>query len=209
MKKAIKIIKENIKTFIILNLAYFGLVLLMAIYTTLFNPQLQNDILKALGVAFGPGGELSAVGDAYTQGRVFPAIGLTFIINLVVGSFISITLPSLIIPFSGFLVAIYRAILWGILFAFPAEPWSFSEIVDGIGIVVLLFLEGEAYILAALGAFLQSKTFLFPKQHGLNTRWEGYKLGLQQTGYLYILVALVLIIAAIYEVVLAVFFIAR
>jgi len=209
MKKAIKIIKENFKTFIIINLAYFGLVLLMAIYTTLFNPQLQNNILKAVGVAFGPGGGLSAVGDAYTQGRVFPAIGLTFLINLVVGSFISISLPSLIIPFSGFLVAIYRAILWGILFAFPAGPWSSGEIINGIGIIVLLFLEGEAYVLAALGAFVQGKTFLFPKQNGLNTRWEAYKSGIQQTGYIYILLALVLIIAAIYEVILAVFVIAR
>lgn len=188
-----------------MNLAYFGLVILMAIYTTLFNPQLQNEIMKAVGKAFAPGGEFSAVGNAYLEGQVIPAIGLTSIVNLIIGSFISITFPSLIIPFSGFLVAIYRAILWGILFALPAGLWGSGEIINGIGIVILLFLEGEAYVLAGLGAFVQGKTFLFPQKHGLNTRWEGYKSGLQKTGYVYILVTLVLIIAAIYEVILTVF----
>ena len=66
-------------------------------------------------------GPLSVVGQAYVNAQVFTAILATFLVNLFIGSFGTITLPSLIIPFSGFLIGIYRAVLWGLLLS-PAHP---------------------------------------------------------------------------------------
>jgi hypothetical protein len=63
---------------------------------------------------------LAAVGSAYGGGQVIQAMIVTFIVNLIPGSIIEMSLPSLIIPFSGLLMGIYRAILWGLLLS-PAN----------------------------------------------------------------------------------------
>jgi hypothetical protein len=142
-------------------------------------------------------GPLAAVGNAYVNAEVLKAIGLTFLVNLVVGSFLYITLPSLIIPFLGFLLGIYRAALWGFLF-YPGHP--------DIGMIMLphsitLILEGQAYILALFAVYLQGRAFLWPKSVGLETHKQGYIEGLRRTGKMYILVILTLAIAAVYEVI--------
>ena len=64
---------------------------------------------------------------------------------------------------------------------------------------LVLLLEGQAYILAMLAAFVQGKTFLFHRQSGLQTLGQGYLAGLKKSAPLYLLVIAVLALAAIYE----------
>jgi hypothetical protein len=127
-------------------------------------------------------------------------------INLAVASFITITLPSLVIPFSGLLMLVVRALLWGVLFT----PQTLSgigaaDLVAGLLIAVLAFLEGQGYVLAALGAYLHGRAFLWPDSLGAESHRAGYWRGLKLQARIYVLVALVLLIAAIYEVAVAVF----
>jgi len=63
-----------------------------------------------------------------------------------------------------------------------------------------LVLEGQAYILVLLAAYLQGRAFLFPKSIGIDGHLRGYLEGLKRTGKVYLLVILTLIVAAIYEV---------
>jgi hypothetical protein len=71
---------------------------------TAFDRSLQPALMEAVGDSLAEG-PLAPVWDAYSTGQALRAIALTLGINLAVGSFLSITLPSLIIPFGGLLVA--------------------------------------------------------------------------------------------------------
>ncbi len=81
-------------------------------------------------------GPLSSVGTAYSSGQVLDASIMTFLVNLALGSFMDITLPSLIIPFPGILTGAYRAVIWGILFS-PAHFEAYL-----VPRHLILFLEG-------------------------------------------------------------------
>ena len=195
IQSAWSLVRENKRAYIVINVVYYGLVIIFMVVAA-FNPSLQDMLLEAVGTAFMTG-PLAAVGSAYVNAEVLKAIGLTFIVNLVIGSFLYITLPSLIIPFLGFLLGIYRAALWGLLF-YPGHP--------DIGMIMLphsitLILEGQAYILALFAVYLQGRAFLWPRSVGLETRGQGYVEGLRRTGKMYILVILTLAVAAVYEVI--------
>src|SRR5574341_1705281 len=199
LQSALHIVKEARRAFIILNAAYFGLIMLALIGTLLY-PAPQEWMYEQIGEAM-ESGPLASVADAYLEGRTLEAIGLTLGTNLIVGSLISINLPSLIIPFSGLLVAGFRAVLWGVLFAPNPDIMTITPR-DILGLIGLLFLEGEVYVLAMLAAYEQGRSFLWPRSVGAEGRWQGFKVGLTRMALVYVLVALVLLVAAIYEVAL-------
>ena len=195
VKSAWALVQENRRAYLILNVVYYALVIACMIYVA-FDQELQQSLLNEIGAAFLTG-PLSFVGQAYINTQVIAAILATFFVNLFIGSLASITLPSLIIPFSGLLVGAYRAILWGLLLS-PASP--------GLRLIMIphsitLILEGQAYILAMLTAYIQGRAFLWPKSVGLASRARGYLEGLKRTGKLYLLIILTLAVAAIYEVI--------
>jgi len=153
---ALRIIKEFRRSYVVLNLVYYGLVICGMAYAT-FNPSLQQSLLDAVKSAFSQG-PFSPVAGAYSGGQVLPAMVLTFVVNLAIGSFLWITLPSLVLPFSGLLTGGFRAVLWGLLFS-PSSP-EMSVVM--IPHSLTLILEGQAYILAMLAAYVQGKAFLWP-----------------------------------------------
>jgi hypothetical protein len=187
------IVKEFRRTYIALNLIYYGLVVVAMIYVA-FNPSLQRSLLQTVGTAFTQGA-FASVGNAYGSGQVIVAMLLTFVLNLMLGSFLVITLPSLLIPFSGLLMGICRAILWGLLLSPTTPQLALTMIPHSL----TLILEGQGYILAMLAAYVQGKAFLWPRTLRVATRWQGYKAGVKRSVQLYLLVILVLAIAAIYE----------
>jgi hypothetical protein len=195
LKSAWGLVQENRRAYIVINIVYYGLVVIGMIYVA-FNQKLQEELLNAIGAQFMTG-PLSFVGQAYVNAQVFTAVLATFFVNLLAGSFGTITLPSLIIPFSGFLIGIYRAILWGLLLS-PANPELRLVMIPHS---LTLVLEGQAYILTLLAAYVQGRAFLWPKSIGLESRAKGYLEGLKRTGRIYLLVVLTLAIAAIYEVI--------
>lgn len=193
LQPAFAIIRQNRKTYIILNILYYGLVIASMIYV-FTNPTIQHTLLETIGQSFDQG-PLSAVSEAYGSAQMVPAMLLTFVINLLAGSFASITLPSLIIPFSGILLGLYRAVLWGLLLS-PSEPSLAGPMIPHS---LTLLLEGQGYILAMLAAAVQSWAFIKPASVGEQSRLRGYAVGLKKTAWLYVLIAVILAIAAVYE----------
>lgn len=193
-KRAWSIVREDWKAFITLNILYFSLVILGMIYVSFFNPQMQQELLKAVGVGFTQG-PLATVGDAYGGGKVINAMVLTLVVNLFLGSLIEINLPSLIIPFSGLLMGVIRAILWGLLLS-PSAPSLAGAMIPHS---LVLLLEGEGYVLAMLAAFIQGKAFLRPQAYGVQGHLRGWVEGLRRSGWVYLLVVVTLAAAAIYE----------
>ncbi len=195
LKSAWGLVQENRRTYIVLNILYYGLVAIFMVYVA-FDQQLQEELMNAAGAGFMTG-PLSFVGQAYLNAQVLAAILATFFVNLIIGSFGSITLPSLVIPFSGLVIGAVRATLWGLLLS-PANPELRLVMIPHS---ITLIVEGQAYILTMLAAYLQGRAFLWPKSVGLESRAKGYLEGLKQTGKLYLLIILTLAIAAIYEVI--------
>lgn len=194
-QSALALVRQNRRAYIVINAGYYGLVVIFMIVSA-FNRPLQDELINTIGAAFMTG-PLAAVGNAYVNAEILKAIGLTFLVNLVIGAFLYISVPSLILPFLGFLLGMYRAVIWGLLFS-PAHPDMQLIMIPHS---LTLLLEGQAYILALFGVYLQGRAFLWPKSVGLETHGQGYKEGLKRTGKIYILVTLTLAIAAIYEVI--------
>ncbi|HOQ99044.1 MAG TPA: stage II sporulation protein M [Anaerolineae bacterium] len=193
IRRAWETVQEYRRAYLALNLAYYGLVILGMIYVST-NPSLQQSLLESVGAAFAEG-PLTAVAGAYGGGQVLAAMGITFAVNLLLGTLVQITLPSLIVPFFGVLMGLYRAVLWGLLLS-PASPQVAGPMIPHS---LTLLLEGQGYIIAMLGVYIQGKAFLWPRSVGAEGHRQGYVAGLKRAAWLYLLVAVVLAIAAIYE----------
>ena len=183
-----------------MNLVYFGGLAVGALYT-LVDPGAQRALLDAAGVSFTQVAPLSTLTNAYVQGQVLSAIGLTFLVNLLAGSLLYISVPSLVIPFGGLLVGIGRALLWGVLFAPTSGVWG-VELLPHVG---TLILEGEAYIVAMLGVWLWWWPVMTTPGGRMHAWWTGFKL----QGRVYAAVATLLAVAAIYEALEVIFLVSR
>jgi len=192
MKDALLIIKQHKKAFININIAFYG-ILILTMLTILYAPELQNYFKPDIDQAFAKPGILKTAGDVYAHGNILFAIVITFFVNLVI-TLTMTTLPSFIIPFIGILAVLYRAFLWGFLFA-PIGPYKITMLPHAL----TLLLEGQAYILAAFTSWVHGSMFFWPKRYGMTSRWEGYNAGLVSTTRFYPLILVTLLISAIYE----------
>lgn len=199
LSSGVALVRQSRRPYFALNLIYYGLVV-GGMTFVVFRPSVQHFLLQAVGGAFMEG-PLSVVGSAYVGGQVLVAIMLTFIVNLVVGSILCITIPSLLIPFSGIVIGGLRAVLWGLLLS-PAMPELRMAMVPHS---VTLVLEGQAYTLAMLGAYIHGRAFLWPDTVGVAGRRQAYLGGVRRTLRLYVLVAIMLAVAAVYEAIEVIF----
>lgn len=174
-----------------LNALYFGVAALAEGYAFL-NLAVQSELTQVAVDAFSPSGGLGALVQAYLGGELLLAIVLTFLVNLIFGSFVFLTLPSTVIPFAGILLGLYRAVLWGLLFA-PTETSTLGPTL-WLHIPTIL-IEGEAYVVAMLGVWLWWHA-VFTRS---GERWKGWRQGLVLQTRVYAAVAALLAIAAIYE----------
>jgi hypothetical protein len=193
IRQALAIVKENYQVYILINVIFYGLVAIFMVVAA-FNQPLQKQLITLIGQGFSQG-PFTPVGKAYASGQVLVAMILTFVVNFFIGCLIDLTLPSLIVPFSGMLIGITRAILWGFLLS-PASPQLRYAMIPHS---LTLLLEGQGYILALLAVYVQGRAFLWPRSVGLESHGKGYLEGLKRTGLLYILVAITLLAAAVYE----------
>ena len=140
---------------------------------------------------------------AYEGRRFFRAALATFGINLGVGAFGTISLPSLLVPFSGLLLTAYRAAEWGLIFAPVKGPPEWPH-------MLTLVVEGQAYVLAALASWVQSRAFLRGlqrererKEQGLSWSWSGvwtaWKESWSASSALYLPITAVLAVSAVWE----------
>jgi hypothetical protein len=133
-----------------LHVGYFGLVILGAILVHSV-PEIQAVLLSSVQDALSaPSGTLAAAGKAYATGSILRAAGVTFCINFFMGTLLMITVPSVLVPGCGILLATVRSFVWGLLLAPTAGMLAFTMIPHS----GTLLLEGEGYILATIFAVL-------------------------------------------------------
>ncbi len=193
LKPGLKVVRENSKAYVIINVCYYGVVLLCMALVAL-RPAVQHSLVGAAGAGFSANGPFGFVGQAYSGGSYGLAVLYTFLINLFLGTLLYITLPSLFLPFFGLVTGLVRAVLWGLLLS-PAMPGLRLAMIPHS---LTVLLEGQAYILAILASYSQWLT-AFRASPGGPGFLARYWSGLKKTVALYGPIAAVLLVAAIYE----------
>jgi hypothetical protein len=184
-------------TYLWINVAYYGLVGIGIAWAGLNRP-LQDRLLTVVAGELTMG-SLAPVSEVYAEGGILLAAVVTFGVNLIVGSLAAITLPSLVVPFSGLVLAAVRAVMWGLLFAPPTLDVGVGSPVAGASIAIVLLLEGQGYVLTALAAVVQGRAVLWPGSVGARSWRHGFAIGVRQAVTIYGAVVVVLAIAAMVE----------
>ncbi|WP_349425978.1 hypothetical protein [Microbacterium sp. LWS13-1.2] len=187
-RRPFRVVRENLRIYLILNASAYGLTLIGFVLGLIF-PDLVAQ--EAAGLEADGTGEL--VRGLVTTPALFALAILG--VNLFSLSALTIVLPSLIVPFAGLSFFAYWAVTTGITIA----PQSEGEWILFIPHSLTLVIELQAYILFLLGAFLIGKYWLFPRTAGARTRRRGYLRGLQKLGLLALPALVLLIIGALWE----------
>jgi hypothetical protein len=176
--------------FAALGMSYFGLVIVFTLAAGAA-PLLHLFYLSITRTAFTQG--LPGLVAAYTQGHIVKAAVLTLLVNFFLGSILTITIPSTLIPGSGVLMAIFRPAAWGFLLA-PVYATLLERMVPHS---LTLLLEGTAYVMAAFFALLYPVSlFSNPDNKPIGRRYlEALYMNLKGS----LLVLALLAVAAIYE----------
>ena len=187
-RRPFRIIRDNRRAYLIINVAAYGLALIGFAVGLLF-PHLNA--AQAAGLEADGTGEL-----VRWLVNTPPLFALTILgVNVFRLSLLTIVLPSLIVPFAGLAFFGYWAVETGItLVPASAEGW-----VALIPHSLTFVIELQAYILLLLGAYLLGKYWLRPRAIGAKNRRQGYLRGLQRIGLLALPALALLIIGAVWE----------
>ncbi|WVW79796.1 hypothetical protein I302_101766 [Kwoniella bestiolae CBS 10118] len=210
----IQVIRHNSRPFLLLQTGYWSLALIGVALTYKY-PRLQQKSLDSANRDLESYKIGRIVVSAYENGRVLEASAWTLGVNLLVGAMGCITLPSMVLPFSGIVMMGIRAISWGMIFSPVAgKPDALT-----VPHLITMLLEGQGYILAGLGDRILARGII--NQLGLwwvgkgegevrldeETQekkkswisWPGYREGLKDVLALYGPITAVLAIAALWE----------
>ena len=197
MRQALVTVKRDFKGYIIINVLYFVALSLGMVYA-LFNSEVQTFLHGILAQSWEES-FLASIAQASAAENWLLALLLIFLANLLVGSLIVLTGPSVLVFFAGPLLALYRAVLWGVAFS-PTSPQFATTLIYALPVLVL---EGEAYCIACVPSLKVGMSWLLPKRaykEAKLTRKQAFKKALHELALVYVLVALVLFISAIVEV---------
>jgi hypothetical protein len=142
--------------------------------------------------------------NAFENRNLAFAILYTFIVNLSGGAFATTTLPG-IIPLIGAVISgsvtAFRGFMIGALFTYTASIETESPAGFGWAIVALgtLILELGAYVFSATAGINLSLSSTFPNRYFSESRKTAFKEALKDAGRLYIIVIILLILGAIWE----------
>ena len=190
--RAWEILDQNRRAYIVINTVFYGVMIVLMIFAV-FDQPLQIAMLKNGNDSLATG-SLALYGKGYDVGTIFKDTVLMNVGNLLGTSFGLISLPSFIIPFLGLLTGAEHAFEWGMLFS-PANPAVRPAMIMHW---LALVIEGQAYTLAMLGAYVHGREVIWPGTVGLKSHWRGYVEGVRQTGTLYMLIMVVLVVSALY-----------
>jgi len=187
-RRPFRIIRDNRRAYLVINLAAYGLALIGFAIGLVF-PELNA--AQAAGLEEDGTGEL-----VRWLVNIPPLFALTILgVNVFRLSLLTIVLPSLIVPFAGLAFFGYWAVETGITLV-PASAQGWVALIPHS---LTFIIELQAYILLLLGAYLLGKYWLFPRSVGAKNRRQGYVRGLQRIGLLALPAVALLIIGAVWE----------
>lgn len=166
----------------VLNLAYFGALIaggFLAQYTSLFQPVVVgNDVFGVSGAS------------------VWLVFDI-FVSNLILSAFLLLTLSGIVFFVFPLAVLVFRGVLWGVLLNFVSTDRFLM-------VLPTIILEGEGYVIAAVAGVILGLSWLWPKliYPGENlSRRSAVRKALGEAASLFVLVVILLFVAAIVETV--------
>lgn len=191
-QKGLDIIRDHKKAYIALNVGVYGLIVVTMVVARLF-PQLQVATQTGTDTGADP---LNPLFEAtYGTGNVLGATAVTLGVNLIIGAVLTLTAPTLVIPFIGVAFAFARIASWGFIFA----PTDLSDMSWFIPHVITAIIEAQGYILAAFAAYVHGRFTTQPRRFGFPSHRAGYVAGIKAIVHLYPLIIVVLAVAALWE----------
>jgi len=185
-------LRRHARAYLMMNVIFYG-VYLLGMAVVLLDPPMQGRLNDQIRRELNTG-PMAIVAHAYESGNVLAAILLTFVVNLLIGCIVTMSLPSTLIPFAGIAAGAWRAALWGVMLSPVAPEHGLAILPHHLNSV----LEGQAYVLAMLAAYRQGR-WVFPTT--TCHRGEIWGDGFLDTLRLYRLIIPMLALAAIYEAV--------
>ncbi|MDX2358918.1 stage II sporulation protein M [Dietzia sp. PP-33] len=186
--RPLHLIRANLRAYLVVNAAAYGLTLLGLVMGVLF-PELN----AARAVALEDDGTGELVRGLVNSPPLFALVILG--VNISRLSLLTIVLPSLVVPFAGLALFAYWAVETGITLA-PADPEGWVILIPHS---LTIALELQAYVLLLLGVYLLGRHWLVPRTVGATTRRQGYVRGLQRIGVLAIPALALLVVGAVWE----------
>lgn len=187
-RRPFRIIRENRRAYLLINLGAYGLGVIGFVIGLLF-PELN----EARTTALVDDGTADLVGWLVT---IPPLFALAILgVNLFRLSILTILLPSLVVPFAGLAFFAYWAVETGITLA-PADSREWVMLIPHSLTIVIEF---QAYVILLLGAYLLGRYWLRPRDIGAKNRRQGYVRGLRAIGLLALPALTLLIVGALWE----------
>jgi hypothetical protein len=155
------------------------------------SPEFDLELKKMIGQQFVSSnpGLFQAIG----AGKILTIIATIFGINSIIASFLSITVPNIV--GLGTIVFIYRPIVWGLLYA----PINFQAAILLLYVIPTLLLEGIAYVIVFTASLDLPLSIVKPEKFEEKSRLKAFKKAWIYNLKSYVLVLIVLFIAAVVE----------
>ncbi len=118
----------------------------------------------------------------------------TFLFNLLIGAFLSTTVTGMVIFFLPYAIAVWRSFTVGLLFYGLGSSVDKSVVFYGTFI-----LEFGAYAISSAAGTDMGLSLIWPKRKAVSSRTEAFKVAAQDSLRLYVVVALLLFIGAVWE----------
>jgi hypothetical protein len=188
LRQPIRIIRANFRAYLVMNALMYGL-FLIGMGAALLFPELNAAQIASQD----ENGTTDLVVSLLSNVWLFSLTILA--VNVVTVAVLTILLPSMVVPFAGIVLFMYRAFNFGVTLA-PVDETT-AKILIPHSLTILI--EFQAYVLVMLAAYVLGKAWLRPGTVGARNRRQGYILGLRQMGWLSLPAMVLFVIGALYE----------
>ncbi|RKS07642.1 stage II sporulation protein M [Nocardiopsis sp. Huas11] len=187
-REPFRIIRANLGAYLVLNVLVYG-VLLAGLAVGLLFPELTASLVT--------GQEDDGTADLVVSllGNVWLFALTILAVNVLTVGVLKILLPSLVVPFAGIALLLYKTFESGVILA-PVDETMATVLLPHTPTMVIEF---QAYILLSLGSYLLGRAWLRPATVSAPNRRQGYVRGLRQFGWLSLPALTLFVIGAVYE----------
>lgn len=183
-----RLVRENLRAYLALNALVYGL-FLVGVAAALLFPELHAAQVGSLD----EDGTADLVGSLLGNVWLF-ALTILAVNVLTVGA-LTIMLPSMVVPFAGVALYMYRAVVFGVALA-PVDATTAKVLIPHS---VTILIEFQAYVFVLLAAHLLGRAWMRPATVGADTRRAGYVRGLKQAGPVLLPALALFVVGALYE----------
>ncbi|MFE3456575.1 stage II sporulation protein M [Nocardiopsis aegyptia] len=188
LRRPFRIIRAHLRAYLVMNALIYAL-FLTGMGAALLSPDLNAAHLASQQENGTTDLVVSLLSDVWLFSLTILAV------NVLTVGVLTILLPSMIVPFLGIALFLYRAFGFGVALAPLDETTALILIPHSLTILI----EFQAYALVMLAAYVLGRAWLWPGTVGAPDRRQGYLRGLRQVAWLSLPALVLFVVGAVYE----------